>query len=258
VLLASSAHDKMPQIRDGNTGDWTGSFHGHKGAVWSVKIDEATRTLVGTASGDFSAKLWCLTSGKEIFELKHKHVVKCCDFARDSSKFATSSQDGLINIYDLGNISESPSSVIKSTVASTGAADGAVKVHFLKANSNLLATGTKSGAVQLWDLRSPECAVSSPSATAKPAKVLNYTGFNGESVQDLHINDDLGKGIVIGGKTAVSLDLASFTVDKVYAMPATLNFKVEGGAALRADGKRFLTGGSDLWLREFDSLPVRS
>ena len=130
VLMASSAHDKMPQLRDCNTGDWIGTFHGHKGAVWSIKIDEGTRTLVGTASGDYSAKLWSLTTGKEVFELKHKHVVKCCDFARDSSKFATSSQDGLISVFDLGNINGTPSCVIKSTVESSGAADGANKIHF--------------------------------------------------------------------------------------------------------------------------------
>jgi WD40 repeat protein len=77
--------DKLPQVRDGDTGDWIGSFQGHKGAVWSAKIDTLTRTVAATASGDFSTKLWCASRGKELYDFKHKHVVRSVDFSAVSN-----------------------------------------------------------------------------------------------------------------------------------------------------------------------------
>ena len=50
--------------------------------MWSAKVDAYSRTLAATASGDFTAKLWCATTGKELHEFKHKHVVKSVDFSR--------------------------------------------------------------------------------------------------------------------------------------------------------------------------------
>lgn len=56
TFLISACHDRMPMMRDGLTGDWIGTFSGHKGAVWSCRMDPKG-VLAATASGDFSVKV---------------------------------------------------------------------------------------------------------------------------------------------------------------------------------------------------------
>lgn len=243
TLLVSSAHDKLPQIRNGETGDWVGSFSGHKGAVWSLKVDKLSRTLAASASGDFTAKLWCASTGKELHEFKHKHVVKSVDFAPDSESFATGCQDGLMRIFS----TVEPNREAVEYKVSAETADGITKL--LWSSENTVIIGKRNGYVELWDKRVPgdQGAVS---------RVL--VPGDGSPVQDLELNET---GAATGGRPSVliasgtkvsmitAMDLA---IIQEYSMPSPMTFKEEGGASLHPDGTKFLAGGSDLWLREFD------
>lgn len=237
TILVSSAHDKLPQIRNGETGDWIGSFAGHKGAVWSLKVDKLSRTLAATASGDFTAKLWCASTGKELHEFKHKHVVKSVDFAPNSEKFATGCQDGLVRIFSTVD----PSKPADEYKVSADSADGISKI--LWSSENTLIVGKKNGYMEVWDVRAGEAAVS---------RVL----VPGEStIQDIELNDSpTGTRVITASGNFVSmLTAADLTITHRYQMPTTIMlFKEEGGASLHPDGSKFIAGGADLWLREFD------
>lgn len=110
TFLISACHDRNPMLRDGISGDWIGTFQGHKGAVWSAKLDPMAY-LAATASGDFSVKVWDAITGELFQTFTQGHVVKTVDWSKDSRFLATGGHEGILRIYDLLNVQQDPISI---------------------------------------------------------------------------------------------------------------------------------------------------
>ncbi|KAH9416622.1 hypothetical protein DERP_009986 [Dermatophagoides pteronyssinus] len=148
--LISASKDGKPMLRKGDTGDWIGTFEGHKGAVWGVVLN-SDASLAATGSADFTAKIWNTTQGDEVFSLPHKHIVKSVDFSSDDNQLLTSSNDKIIRLFDLNNINSDPQNFI-------GHDDNIRQALFSNIEGTQFVSCADDKTIRFWDKRSTkEC-----------------------------------------------------------------------------------------------------
>lgn len=256
TFLVSACHDKMPMLRDGSTGNWIGTFAGHKGAVWSCRLDP-TGSLAATASGDFSVKVWDAITGKMLWHFtNHKHIVKTCDFSPNSKRLATGGHEGVVRIYDLANASQNNNQNDVPTMEIMYPTPS--KVAISKCNwftDNLLLVAYSDGNVRFWEV--PETPPGAPAPAQPPKEPIHVLSTEQKTeIRDMELSFNLG-GIagndiltVAAGQKVFFFDVNNKSLVHVYPMP--VHFRDEGGATLHPSGKMFVAGGSDLWVRVFD------
>jgi serine-threonine kinase receptor-associated protein len=253
-------------IRDGTTGDWIGSFVGHKGAVWSCQLDP-TGNLAATASGDFSVRVWDAITGKVLWIFPHQHIVKTCAFSSDSHLLATGGHEGLVRVYDLRRLvnpeeyntndnkaQEQQKQQLPSWSLSAR--------HIMNAKSNnnnnsavviskvawwtklKLIAACADGTLRFWDL-----SIEDQDKLQEPVHILNVDA----EIRDMEIRTLTNSGrdvlTVAAGTTVSFFDLQDLRLMHSHPMP--IHFRDEGGASLHPHGNKFVAGGSDLWVRVF-------
>jgi len=218
-------------LRNGTSGDWIGTFAGHKGAVWSAKLD-SEGLLAATGAADYTAKIWDAITGKELHEFSHKHIVKSVEFNQDSTALITGGHEGIFRVFDLNTnelLCELPHDPNEKLI---------INKAIWGTDPNTVLTGASNGTVHVWDLQSK---------TRKCQLVCSS-----KLVQDMNITNT-PKGPVLtvaAGNTVHFFDANTFESQQCHEMP--INFHEEGGASLHPDGLRFIAGGSDTWVRVFD------
>ncbi|KAI1635224.1 WD40-repeat-containing domain protein [Biscogniauxia mediterranea] len=135
--LISACKDGNPMLRDGQTGDWIGTFIGHKGAVWQARLSPDA-TTAATASADFTAKIWDTHTGELLFTLQHDHIVRAVAYPPDNSDLvATGGMEKKLRIFDLTEMkpeaatesSPNGNSVAASTIPASSAFEIGVGAH---------------------------------------------------------------------------------------------------------------------------------
>ncbi|WVZ12146.1 hypothetical protein V8G54_016676 [Vigna mungo] len=227
-FLISASKDSSPMLRNGETGDWIGTFEGHKGAVWSCCLD--TNALrAATASADFSTrKVWDALTGDELHSFEHKHIVRACAFSEDTHLLLTGGVEKILRIYDMNRPDAPPREVDKSP--------GSVRtVAWLHSDQTILSSCTDMGGVRyivhwflmlklmfhrLWDVRS-----------GKIVQTLETKS----SVTSAEVSQDGRYITTADGSTS-------------YDMPCT----VESVSLEPKFGNKFVAGGEDMWVHVFD------
>ncbi|KAG8341428.1 putative eukaryotic translation initiation factor 3 subunit [Trypanosoma vivax] len=105
--FVTSCHDAKPMLRNGETGDWVGTFEGHKGAVFCSAFNKDATRLV-TGSGDYSSAVWSAITGEKLHTWSHPKYIKSCDWTEN--KIATGCADGLVRIFDAQAYDAEPTS----------------------------------------------------------------------------------------------------------------------------------------------------
>lgn len=225
-----------------------GTFEGHKGAVWSARLNaDASRAVTGSA--DFTAKVWDAESGAELATLEHGHVVKSVDFSADGTQLATGGGDKTLRIFALERGSDAP-------VLSLGTAERIRKVAW-SADGGTVYTGTDDGFVRAYDPR------------VGHGRCVLEASLGSGAVADLEVCLDGSQLAVAAGRDVLLLEAPTFEVQRRH----TLGFSV-ASASLRAStsaagggidagagasaggrsgGRRIVAGGADMHVHLLDA-----
>ncbi|KAJ4441125.1 hypothetical protein ANN_10975 [Periplaneta americana] len=215
--------DGKPMLRQGDTGDWIGTFEGHKGAVWGVALNpHATRAATGAA--DFNAKVWDAVTGEEIHSFQHNHIVKSVNFSSDSTLFATGSNEKLVRIFDLNKPDANP-------IVFSGHTSGIRHVIFFRGDTHLV-TCADDRTLRVWDRTS-----------GQEVQKLDFSAIP----SSLEVSRDGTTLTVTHGNVVSFWDAQSLKKIREFTVPTQVN-----SASLHPDKTIFVCGGEDLKMYKFD------
>lgn len=231
-------------LRDGVTGDWIGTWRGHKGAVWSCRLTEPNAHLAVSAGGDYSVRVWDAITGACLATLPHAHICKCADVRGDW--LATAGHEGVVRLFAMEDVlagakQNGGGGEVKVTASREMAHPGLVIHKLCWWNDTTVLTGASDGVIRFWK---------TDDATTAPYAVVDTK--SGAEIRDMELTTltTTGQRIlsIASGKSVYFYEYDKLL--KSYEMP--IHFRDEGGVSLHPNGTQFIAGGSDLWVRVFE------
>jgi len=222
-FLISACKDGKPMLRQGDTGDWIGTFEGHKGAVWGATLNkDASKAATGAA--DFSAKLWDAVTGDELHSFSHKHIVKSVCFSSDGNQLLTGSNEKLLRIFDL-------------TKPDTASLEFSGHTHNIKRaifspDDKQVISVSDDKTIRIWDAVNQE-----------EVKKIDLPSV----ATDIELSKDGTTLAVPCGKKAIFFNMKDFEKAMEYDIPTQIN-----SIGLHPKKSVFVCGGEDFKMYKYD------
>ncbi|KAI9845065.1 MAG: hypothetical protein M1837_005069 [Sclerophora amabilis] len=236
----------------------TGTFIGHKGAVWQARLS-SDATLAVTGSADFTAKVWDTHTGENLHTLQHPHIVRAVAFPSQPrpAVLATGGYEKKLRIFDLSRASPTAPANGDGTNGAVngshgnddppapsyeigpGVHGGTIKSIVWGADPNILVTASDDKKIRWWDLRSQSAI-----------EEFEVEGLVGScELNTLSTGNGNGVFSVAAGKSVYFFDgLHSRQLLKTVKTPYEV-----ASVALHAESNRFVTGGNvETWVRVYD------
>jgi len=228
-LLVSSCKDGNPMLREW-TGDWIGTFLGHKGAVWSTKLSPDS-SKAATGSADFTAKIWDTYSGQPLHSFPHNHIVRSVALSPNSSHLLTGGHEKKVRIFDLARPDADPTFLLAESGPLSH--DGMVKsVVWVGPDTGV--TAGEDGFIKWWDLR-----------THKLITSLTFPS----PITSMELSTSTNRLVVTSGKTVSFIpSLPNSPTTGTHSL--TLAYSPSSASIHPILQDRFVTGNSgDEWVR---------
>ena len=261
IFLASASKDGQPQLRNAATGDWIGTFQGHKGAVWSCTLND-TAFIAATGSADFTARVWDATSGDELAVFPHNHIVRTTAFERGptATRLLTGGAEKIVRVFDLNR----PGSAMSKELASSSLVDppkpvtqfGPAPDRIRKAmwsmdNRLILLSYLDNAGVDVIDLASGRIVRQMGHAEGLNVVSMEYTACGRYLVTAERETAQEGseqRKKTSGGFVKIR-DASTFDVVREVAMGDA--YEVHAASYCPVKG-RVVAGGSDMWVHVYD------
>uniref|UniRef100_A0A336LTN4 Serine-threonine kinase receptor-associated protein n=1 Tax=Culicoides sonorensis TaxID=179676 RepID=A0A336LTN4_CULSO len=225
-FLISACKDGKPMLRFGDTGDWVGTFEGHKGAVWGVALN-STATLAASGAADFTGKIWNAVSGEEVHSFQHNHIVKSVAFDRTSQYLVTGSNEKLVRIFDLNQ----PNSANPLTFS--GHAGNLKRAIFCR-NDQCIISIAEDKTLRVWD-----------KVSVQEVQRIEFPS----TPNSLELSKDGSVFTVSHGQSVSFWDTNSLSKVKEISMPTLI-----ASASLHPEKHTFVAGGEDFKMYKYDYL----
>lgn len=220
--LISACKDGYPMLREGDTGDWIGTFDGHKGAVWGATLTrDATRAA--TAAADFTAKIWDALSGSELHSFSHKHIVKSVDFSSNNLKLLSCCNDKTIRLFDLNDYSSEPISFVGH--------NSSIKKAVFSHNMNRIISISDDKTLRVWDVNNQN--------EIQSIKFPN-------TPNSIELSSDGEMFVLTQGKFVEFYSTNDLTKLYTFTMPCTIH-----SATIHPNRSIFVCGGEDFILYKY-------